>query len=235
MVLALRPAPTRSVANAAVPSLLHATGTFANGRGRIDIDSSNGPMALSNGDYFVIDSGHTILVRPSVQTYTEVESPIQSPLHQVVAAMTNPHLVGPGARVSMELLESTETIASMPTRHYRIQSDYAMDLGARQCNTHVTTDLWIANVPFRFVMPVERDLSRPGLPATLTPLLDTIARYSAILQAAGAPLKVVTTTTYAVGGVTWDTMQSAEITDLRAADMDEGSFRIPDRYRRGDR
>ncbi len=113
-------------------SILHGTGTFANGRGRIDIDSSTGPVAYAKGDYFVIDSGHTILVRPSVQTCSEIESPIEHPLGRMVSQLANQQLGKSGVKVEMEWLGRTDSVAQTTTQHYRVQSEYAIDFGARQ-------------------------------------------------------------------------------------------------------
>ncbi len=233
LVMKLRPAPVRGSAKPEPPTFLHGTGKFANGRGRIDIDSSTGPVAFSKGDYFVVDSGHTILVRPSVQTYTEIDSPIQNPLHQMVAAMANQRIVVSGVKVDMEKLGPTDSVGHMTTQHFRIQSEYALDLGTRQYNTQITTDMWVAKLPFRFVNPVEESMKSPHMPVAFNPLFDKIAAYSAQVESEGAAVKSVTTTTYAVGGMTWDTVQSAEITNVKEADVDEAAFRIPDRFRKG--
>ncbi len=213
-------------------SILFGSASFANGMGRIDIDSSRGPVSFAKGDYFVIDSGHTVLIRPSVQTYAEIESPIQHTFTRMAAQLTNPQMGMSGLKVDMENLGAGDSVAHMKTQRYRLQSDYVLEVGTRQLNSHVTTDMWVANLPVQFATPVEASMLHPRLPGALNPVMDQIASYSTQIAAAGAPVKLVTTTTYALGSMTWETVTSTELSDIRVADVDQLSFRIPDRFKK---
>ncbi len=216
----------------AEPSILFGSGSFADGRGRIDIDSSRGSIPFTKGDYFVIDSGHTLLVRPSVQTYAEVESPIQHAFTRLAGQLTNPQMAMSAVKVNMEDLGVGGMVARVKTEHFRVQSEYVQEVGTRQLNSEVTTDMWVAKLPVQFTSPVEGSVLRPQLSPVLNPVVDQLATFSKQIASAGAPVKLVTTTTYALGSATWQTVQSAELSNIRFTYLDADAFKIPERFRK---
>jgi hypothetical protein len=207
------------------------TGRFANDRGRIDFDSTSGLTSFSKGDYFLVDSGRTYLVRPSVQTYSEIDSPILNPFRNLASQLNNASL----SNVKVEMEKAPlDTLVGLPAQGYKIMAEYLMDLGPSDASSHTTTELWIAKLPFRFVNPVDETLRSPRLPRLLRPVFDKIAEYSVQISKEGTTVKSVTTTTInIVGGATYDLVQTFEMKSVKETDVDEGSLRIPDRFRKG--
>jgi hypothetical protein len=95
----------------------------------------------------------------------------------------------------VEKLGAGEPIDTRPTQHYKISADYRVVWGGQAFPAHQVTEIWTAALPMQIPNPFEplivADQSTDG------PLIEYALKLRAArAQIEGAPVKVVTTTTF---------------------------------------
>lgn len=143
---------------------------------------------------------------------------------------------------SVEKLGAGEAIEGRQTQHYRITTDYRVVWGEATFPAHAVTEVWTAALPTQIPNPFEplivADQSTDG------PLIEYALKLRAVrAQVEGAPIKVITTTTFTdianIVGLTQyaspdspdpkvTVVQQTQLTNIAPADVDPKLFVVPE-------
>jgi hypothetical protein len=218
--------------NQQVTSALTGRGTFVNGRGRIDFDSTVGrSAAFGRNDYLLIDSSGTTLVRPETRTYSEIDSPLQGPIERLAGRVGSQATVS-AVNVEMDKLGPTDSVSGRTSQHYRITAEYTVELPRGPLHSRTTTELWMAKLPFQLSAPFAQ-LSPQADTGPFKAVFAKMREHGKQLASEGTPIKAVVTTNYTFGAVTINSMETAQLTDIREADVDESRLKVPEGFKRG--
>jgi hypothetical protein len=215
-------------------------GAFGAGRGRIDIDSTDGLGPISPGDFFIVqDTLHMLWARHADMLIRTMDGPLVNPLEGIrelgerigESTSTTSNL-----RVVFDTVSLDETVNGIPARHFRITADAMYPIGNRAIAEKVILEQWLAKIPISIVNPFGSRIR--GLPDVSTTngdyriFLNTLAAANRIFGEA-VTLRTVTTTSYNYGGgMQRDFYQTVEILDLKQGEVDPGQFAVPNEFRR---
>lgn len=147
--------------------------------------------------------------------------------------------------LKLDTLGAGEAIESRPTQHYRITADYTAEWSGETVHAHAVSEVWTTNLTTKIPNPFDPTSSGP--PATEGPHLEYTLRLMVLKRKIeGTPIKVVTTTQITgldqvdgvpglpTGGdppVTMATIvQTAEITGIKEAQVDETQLVVPEGF-----
>src|SRR6185503_7880258 len=148
----LRHTPTNGRARGAVTLLGH--GVFANGMGRVTVDTVDVPSAIRKGDFFIIrDSTNTFWARPSTMTVRRMNAPLVNPLEGISDRLTSGMGSPRSLKVDFDTVSTDEVVNGHRTRHYRISADVVYPVGDRNVTQRVVIDHWLARLPMQVMNP----------------------------------------------------------------------------------
>src|SRR4051812_343962 len=231
--LVLRHSPTTGRAPRAITLLGH--GQFADGLGRVDIDSIDAPGPFRSGDFIILrDSINSFWARPSEHRVRRMNAPLVNPLEGISERVTSGTGSPSSLKVDFDTVSTDETVNGFATRHYRITADVVYPVGARNVNQKVVIDQWISKKAAEIMNPFSSRVR--GLPAV--PMVNGAYReFIRTLAAAnrvygdGVTIRTQTATSYVYGpGLGEDFFQSVDVTDLEDADVDATSFQLGPEY-----
>ena len=225
----LRHTPTSGRARGAVTLLGH--GVFANGMGRVTVDTVDVPSAIRKGDFFIIrDSTNTFWARPSTMTVRRMNAPLVNPLEGISERLTSGMGSPRSLRVVFDTISTDEVVNGLRTRHYRISADVVYPVGDRNVTQKVTIDHWLARLPMPVMHPFSsRVRGLPDVPsvnATYREFIRTLAAANRVFGDA-VTVRTVTATSYIYGpGLGEDYFQTVDLTDLESTDVDDRQFQM---------
>jgi hypothetical protein len=209
-------------------------------RGRMDITDGGVESLFSKGDYILFDTTDLVIVHPATKDFVV--------LRHDAASQGLAHLESMGLKMTVSDLKVTldsigagDTVAGIPTRHYRMTTAFnlSIDAGFMQqgLGTESVTDYWVANVPGLPANPLLRvnGISSPGaamtgLFADLSNKVDSAARR----LGSAVALKTVTVSRMNQGpGTSTTTRQESSVSDIRHQDVDESLLVLPEGYKPG--
>jgi hypothetical protein len=230
----LRHSPTSGRAPRAVTLLGH--GVFANGMGRVNIDTVDVPSAIRKGDFFIIrDSTNTFWARPSALTVRRMNAPLVNPLEGISERLTS----GMGSPRSLKVVFDTvsldETVNGYATRHFRITADVVYPVGTRNVTQKVVIEQWLAKLPINVMHPFSsRVRGLPDVPnvnATYREFIRTLAAANRVFGD-GVTVRTVTMTSYVYGpGLGEDYLQTVDLTELRPVEVEAAQFQMSAEYK----
>jgi hypothetical protein len=230
----LKHTPTSGRARGAVTLVGH--GVFANGMGRVNVDTVDVPSAIRKGDFFIIrDSTNTFWARPSTMTVRRMNAPLVNPLEGISDRLTSGMGSPRSLKVEFDTVSADEVVNGHRTRHYRISADVVYPVGDRNVTQKVVIDQWLARLPMQVMNPFSsRVRGLPDVPAVNATYREFIRTLAAANRVFGDAVSVrtVTTTSYTYGpGLGEDFLQSVDLIDLQSADVDERQFQMTSDYK----
>jgi hypothetical protein len=207
------------------PLTISGRGTAMPGMTRIDLDKvENAAGVVVSGDMLLASgSAPTIAVRPSLKTYTDLETPLQDQL----AGLTGQ--AGDGVRpgdvpAQFIHLGAGEPIEGRATEHYQMKTKYVADAPGHSVNVSITIDVWSAKLAF----PVTNPLLAFGTVSD-TPIGGFRHKIASAFAALGpaTPVMTVITTALSVGENNHEIVQTTTLTDIKPATIDPASLAVP--------
>lgn len=207
---------------------------------------------FSPGAYTLLDGSgrRVVVVMPERQQFMEIRFD-DTTTQALMTAMTVTTAVT-DVTVRGESMGAGGMVNGMPTRRYRLTSDYkygmtGSDVAGKSGSAHVVEDYWVAKELEGVTDPIEqvgRALGgRGGLGASPfssiggTSLSELLAKRTAEQRRLfkGMPARTVTTTTTVEPDEEKSvTVSTTEIADVSRADLDPALFRVPDGYAKFD-
>jgi len=223
------------MASAAQNYIGHAV--FAANRGRMDIVEGGVESVLGKGDYVLFDSTDLVIVHPANKSFVA--------LPHDVAAQTIERLQAIGVRmgitddkVTMDSLSAGDTVAGIPTTHFRMTTAFTITVDAgivqQRLGTESTTDYWIASLPG---LPRNPLLSANGLsgPSAMTGMFKSIsAKVDSAAKRMGSAVALKTSTTNRLidaQGSSTTVEQTSIVSNIEHVDVDETSLVLPPDYK----
>jgi hypothetical protein len=232
--LVLRHTPTSGRSRGAVTLLGH--GVFAGGMGRVTVDSVDFPSAIRKSDFFIIrDSTSTFWARPSTMTVRRMNAPLVNPLEGINERITSGMGSPRSLKVVFDTVAADEVVNGFHTRHYRITADVVYPIGGRNVTEKVIIDHWLAKLPVNVMHPFSsRVRGLPDVPMVNAAYREFIRTMAAANRVYGdaVTVRTVTATSYTYGpGLGEDYLQTVDLTDLVAADVDASQFQMSADYK----
>jgi hypothetical protein len=230
----LRHTPTNGRARGAVTLLGH--GVFANGMGRVTIDTVDTPSAIRKSDFFIIrDSTNTFWARPSTKTVRRMNAPLVNPLEGISDRLTSGMGSPRSLKVVFDTVSTDEIVNGQRTRHYRISADVVYPVGDRNVTQKVVIDQWLARLPTHVMHPFSSRVrglpEAPGVHAAYREFIRTLAAANRVFGDA-VTVRTVTATSYIYGpGLGEDFLQTVDLTDLESTNVDDREFQMSAEYK----
>lgn len=225
----LRETPSSGRASRAVT--LNGHGVFANGMGRVEVDTVDAPSAIRKGDFFIIrDSTNTFWARPSTLTVRRLNATLVNPLEGISDRLTSGMGSPRSLKVDFDTVSLDESVNGYSTRHFRITADVVYPVGDRNVTQKVVIDHWLAKLPVKVMTPFSsRVRGLPDAPQVNSAYREFIRTLAAANRVFGdaVTVRTVTTTSYLYGpGLGADYFQTVDLTDLQPVDIDDRQFQM---------
>jgi hypothetical protein len=208
----------------------------ARSRGRVDIVEGGADSLFGKGDYLLFDSTDVVVVHPVRHEFIAVSGEGASKAMEGLQSM-GVTLTLSDEKVVLDSLGPSDTIAGIPTRHYRmtVAFNMSMDAGVMQqrLGTESITDYWVASVPGLPPNPLLRSngLSAPGMTGMFKSLS---ARVDSVSARMGPTITLRTRATSRLitgPGQEVRTEQRSDVSDLSRRDVDESLLMLPPGYK----
>lgn len=212
-------------------------------RTRIDILEGSLPPMAEKGDYILFDTSGMTVVHPSKKEYVPIPKDFASKALDQMQAMGMSITVG-GVSAKIDSLPGVDTIAGLPTRHYRTTIAYTMTLEgmgqSQQMSTNATGDYWMATIPGLAESPLQRTSALGGgqggtfSSITSGPFKDIAAKMDSVTRKmSGTAVRTKTTSTSDPGAGTMNMEVGSEMLNLKHSAIDESLFVVPSDYTKG--
>lgn len=232
--IVLRHSPTTGRARGAVTLLGH--GVFANGMGRVTVDTVDVPSSIRKGDFFIIrDSTNTFWARPSTLTVRRMNAALANPLEGISDRLTSGMGSPRSLKVDFDTVSLDEVVNGHRTRHYRISADVVYPVGDHNVTQKVVIDHWLARLPMQVMNPFSsRVRGLPDVPMVNAAYREFIRTLAAANRVFGEAVSVrtVTTTSYNYGpGLGEEYLQTVDLLELQSTDVDDRQFQMTADYK----
>ena len=210
---------------------------FAANRGRMDILEGGVESLFGKGDYILFDSTDLVIVHPATKAFVQ--------LPHDAAGQTLERLESIGVKmniadekVAFDSLGIGDTIAGIPTSHYRMTTAFTMSVDAgfvqQRLATESITDYWVASVPGLPGNPLLRANGLSGASA-MTGLFKSISQkvdLAAKRMGSAIALKTTTVSRLIDGqGMNSMTEQSSDVSSIEPRDVDDSLLVLPADYK----
>jgi hypothetical protein len=206
---------------------------FAAGRGRMDIVEGGVETLFGKGDYLLFDSTDVIVVHPSTHDFIAIPRDLASRSMGRLEAM-GLRIAIADEKVTLDSISVGDTVAGLPTRHYRmtVAFNMAMDAGYMQqrLGTESVTDYWVSSSSLVPPNPLLRangftaGAMSGGLFRTLSAKVDSVAAK----MGTTAALKTRAVTRLMTGpGSTVETQQVYEVSNIARRDIEDDQLTLP--------
>lgn len=210
-------------------------------RTRIDIIDGAIPPLAEKGDYILFDTSGITIVHPSKKEFVPIPKDFASKALEQMQAMGMSVGVG-GISVTLDSLPGTDTIAGLPTRHYRSTIAYSMTIEgmgqSQKLSTKATGDYWMATVPGLSTSPLQ-ETSSLGAGATFTvassgPFKDLAVKADSVMRKmTGTAVRTRTTSDSDTGAGAMSMEVGSELLNLKHSQIAESLFVVPSDYTKG--
>jgi hypothetical protein len=224
-----------AAADAAESYVGHAV--FAANRGRLDIVEGAAEPTLGAGDYILFDTTAVVVVHPQTREFTIVRRDSSlNDLDRLNALGVTVTLSD--VKVQLDSLGPSDTIAGIPTTHYRMTTAFNMSVAAaamvQRMGTEAVTDYWVAVVPGLPNNPLLRANGIPG-GAGMTGLFRDLERRvdsASARMGKAVTLRSKTVTRLIEGpGSSATVEQTSEVSDVVRRLVDEDLLMLPPDYK----
>jgi hypothetical protein len=210
---------------------------------RIDIVDGGIPPLADKGDYMLFDTTGMTVVHPAKKEFVVIGRDVSSKAFEQMQSMGMSITVA-GVSATLDSVAGSDTVAGLPTRHYRTKVTYTMNIEgmgmSQQAKTEMTTEYWTASLAGLDMGPLQR-VSQfsggqgAGAMSTSGPLKDLAVKLDSLSRKiSGSAIRMKSTTSTdvgAAGGMGMET--SSEMLSFKRAPVDERLFVIPADYTRG--
>jgi hypothetical protein len=210
---------------------------FAADRGRMDIVEGSVESLFSKGDYVLFDSTDLVIVHPASKAFV--------PLPHDVAGQTMERLESIGVKmtladekVSLDSLGFGDTVAGIPTAHYRMTTAFTMSVDAgvlqQRLATESVTDYWVASVAGLPRNPLLRANGLAG-PSAMTGMFKSISRkVDSVAKRMGAAIALKTSTVSRMSdgqGAATTMEQTSDVSNIERLAVDDSLLVLPPDYK----
>jgi hypothetical protein len=210
---------------------------FAANRGRMDILEGGVESLFEKGDYILFDSTDLVIVHPASKAF------IQLPHDAARETMGRLDSLGvkvniADEKVAFDSLGVGDTVAGIPTSHYRMTTAFTLSVDAgilqQRLATESITDYWVASVPG---LPRNPLLRANGLsdPSAMTGMFKSISRKvdsAAKRMGSAIALRTKTVSRLIDGqGVNSLTEEAFDVTNVEPRDIDDDLLVLPAGYK----
>jgi hypothetical protein len=209
---------------------------FAANRGRMDVVDGAVEPLFTKGDYILFDSTDLVIVHPSNKTFV--------PLPHDVAAKTLERLESIGVKttiadekVALDSLGFGDTVAGIPTTHFRMTTAFTMSVDAgvvqQRLATESITDYWVAAVPGLPRNPLLRANGLSGASAMTGMFKSISAKVDSAAKRLGSAVALKThTVSRLIDGQGMNTMteQTSNVSNIEPREVDETLLMLPSDY-----
>lgn len=205
------------------PAVIVGRGASIGAHNRLDVDSVQGQIPIAIGDYMLtLDSGTVYVVSPSSKTYTDGIPGLTAlpPELLAQASITN-------VSVTTEKLGAGEAVQGLATEKVRMTISYSLAIMGQAMNTMTTAEMWVAQLPNAVRTPFDGEMPKSMSEGPMKELADKINAARKTLT--GTPIKTLTTSAIS-GPMTISTSTSVELLDIKAADVDPATLKLPDGF-----
>ena len=200
------------------PSGMTAAGIAGpDGSMRLDITALEGGAMSAVGDYYIVKSGKTMLVRPVTKTFVDIGD-------GTVAA----DVTFTGVTATSEKIAGADVIDGRPTEHLRTTVAYTHGIRGQSIPTTIVTDYWLVKLPAAMINPmtgVKYALTTGPMAALVNKQLEV-----APPAAAGVPVKAVITTTRNAMGQSIVSTVTAEMKNMKEGNVDVSKIVMPEGF-----
>jgi hypothetical protein len=210
---------------------------FAANRGRMDIVEGGVESLFAKGDYILFDSTDLVIVHPASKVFVQ--------LPHDVAGQTMERLESIGVKmtianekVAFDSLGVGDTVAGIPTSHYRMTTAFTMSVDAgivqQRLATESITDYWVAPVPGLPQNPLLRANGLSG-PSAMTGMFKSISqKVDSAAKRMGSTIALRTTTVSRLidgQGVNSMTEQGSDVSSIESREVDDSLLVLPPGYK----
>jgi hypothetical protein len=210
---------------------------FAADRGRMDIVDGMVEPLFTKGDYILFDSTDLVIVHPASRSY--------APLPHDVAGQTMERLQAIGVKMTiaaekvvLDSLGLGDTVAGIPTSHYRMTTAFTMSVDAgvaqQRLATESVTDYWVASVPGLPRNPLLRANGLSG-PSAMTGMFKSISlKVDSVAKRMGSAVALRTSTVSRLidgQGANTMTEQSSDVSRIESRVVDDSLLVLPADYK----
>lgn len=123
---------------------------FAANRGRMDIIEGTVESLFAKGDYVLFDSIDLVIVHPATKTFVFLPHDLANQTMERLESF-GVKMTLADEKVTLDSVAAGDTVAGIPTIHYRMRTAFAMSIDAgvmqQRLATESVTDYWVASVP----------------------------------------------------------------------------------------
>ena len=209
---------------------------FAANRGRMDVVEGAVESLFAKGDYILFDSTDLVIVHPSNKTFV--------PLPHDVAGKTMERLESIGVKttiaddkVVLDSLGFGDTVAGIPTTHFRMTTAFTMSVDAgvvqQRLATESITDYWVAAVPGLPRNPLLRANGLSGASAMTGMFKSISAKVDSAAKRLGSTVALKThTVSRLIDGQGMNTMteQTSNVSNIEPREVDDTFLMLPSDY-----
>lgn len=216
---------------------------FASGtRMRIDVVDGAFPPLASKGDYILFDTSGMTVVHPATKEFVPIPSDFATKTLDQMQAMGMSVTVGDIA-LTLDSLPGTDTIAGLPTRHFKLTAGYSMTLEgmgtSQQLKAQGITDYWMATVPGLSSSPLQRTAQLNGGSqglngASTGPFKEFAAKSDSLMRRlSGTAVRSRTTTNSDTGMGSIGIEVASEMSNVKQGSIADSLFAVPTGYAKG--
>lgn len=219
------PAPDMPGMGPMPSTLIVGRGMSLGSQSRMEIDTVQGQIPMVVGDYVLsLDSGKTLLVSPANKTFSEGLPGLNAMPPELLAQASLSNV-----NVTTEKLGAGETLQGFPTEKVRMTATYSIAIMGTVLNTMSTVEMWMTQLPATVTTPFDGST----MPKEMSegPMKELADKVMAARKSLGnaTPIKVVSTSSIS-GPMSLTTVSTLELLDVKAADVDPASFKVPEGF-----
>ncbi|MGE5732760.1 MAG: hypothetical protein ACM37U_12510 [Gemmatimonas sp.] len=210
---------------------------FAANRGRMDIVEGGVEALFSKGDYILFDSTDLVIVHPASKVFVQLPHDLASQTMERLESIGVKMTIA-DEKVALDSLGFGDTVAGVPTSHYRMTTAFTMSIDAsiaqQRLATESTTEYWVASVPGLPQNPLLRanGLSGPSAMAGMFKSISLKVDSAAKRMGSAVALKTSTVSRLIDGRGTNTMMeQTSDVSGIERRDVDDTAFVLPPDYK----
>jgi hypothetical protein len=195
---------------------------------RIDIDSLSGQLPMAVGDYMLtLDSGRMVTVSPSTQSYSDGASNMMGAPAEMLAQASLSNV-----NVTTEKLGAGEAIQGYATEKVRMTTTYVLNIMGQTMNAMNVSEMSMARLPTAVTTPFDGAMPKELMDGPMKELGEKMIAARKALGTTTTALKTVNTSTMSSPMLPQSitTVMTIELLDLKPADVDPASLKIPEGY-----
>lgn len=206
---------------------------FAANRGRMDIVEGTVESLFAKGDYVLFDSTDLVIVHPASKTFVLLPHNLANQTMERLESL-GVKMTLADEKVTLDSIAAGDTVAGIPTIHYRMTTAFAMSIDAgvmqQRLTTESVTDYWIASVPGLPRNPLLRANGLTG-GSGLTGMFKSISqKVDSVAKRMGTAIALKTSTASRMTdsqGANATMEQTSEVSNIERREVDDSVLVLP--------